>query len=88
MSTSGKYEIRIKASAEREMDSLSTGVLARLSKAILGLESSPRPAKCKKLRGRHEYRLRVGAYRILYTIDDTTRIVEIVAVRHRRDAYR
>ena len=88
MSTSGRYEVRIKASAEREMDSLTSGVFARVSKAILRLESSPRPGGCKKLRARQEYRLRVGAYRILYTVNDTTRVVEVVAIRHRRDAYR
>ncbi len=88
MSTSRKYEIRIKASAEREMDSLGSRLFARIRKAILALEDSPRPVGCKKLRGRSEMRLRVGSHRILYTVDDTTRIVEIVAVRHRKDVYR
>jgi len=88
VSTSRKYEIRIKASAEREMDALSTRAFARVSKAILGLESTPRPVGCKKLRGRREYRLRVGTYRILYTIDDRNRLLDIVAVRHRKDVYR
>jgi mRNA interferase RelE/StbE len=31
---------------------------------------------------------RRGAYRILYLIDDTERIVRVTAIRHRSDAYR
>ena len=69
MSSGGKYEIRIKKSAEREMDSLPSNVFSRISREILRLESSPRPRGCKKLRGRHEYRIRVGDYRVLYIVD-------------------
>jgi len=34
------------------------------------------------------WRLRVGNYRVIYSIDDANRIIDISAVRHRRDAYR
>ena len=34
------------------------------------------------------YRFRVGDYRLFYTIDETERIVFIVALRHRKNAYR
>ena len=88
MSTAGRYEVRIKEPAERELDDLPSRVFARVVKALLRLEVAPRPRGCKKLRGREEYRLRVGPYRVLYVVDDAARRVEIVAVRHRRDAYR
>ncbi|TLY24515.1 MAG: hypothetical protein E6K63_14850 [Nitrospirae bacterium] len=42
----------------------------------------------KKLSNREEYRLRVGQYRILYTIDDEEKVIEIVAIGHRREVYR
>lgn len=38
--------------------------------------------------GRDGWRVRVGDYRILYTIDDDEQIVAIVAIAHRRDVYR
>ncbi|TKB72464.1 MAG: hypothetical protein E8D45_10670 [Nitrospira sp.] len=41
-----------------------------------------------KVSGRSEYRLRVGDYRILYSIEEDRKRVEIVAVGHRRDVYR
>jgi mRNA interferase RelE/StbE len=50
--------------------------------------SEPRPAGCRKLTDREEYRIRVGDYRILYTIDDDSRIVEVVAIVPRDRAYR
>jgi mRNA interferase RelE/StbE len=88
MSSAGKYDIQIKKSAERELDSLPSETFSRISNEILKLETVPRPRGCKKLRGRHEYRIRVGAYRILYIVDDANLSVEIIAVGHRRDIYR
>ena len=83
-----KYEIWILRSAEKEMDKLPTVVYSRISNRILSLENNPRPRGTKKLSGRDEYRLRVGNYRILYTISDSDSAVTIVAVGHRREAYR
>jgi mRNA interferase RelE/StbE len=34
------------------------------------------------------WRIRLGDYRVLYTIDDQVRIIDILAIRHRSDAYR
>ncbi|MCK4341380.1 MAG: type II toxin-antitoxin system RelE/ParE family toxin [Phycisphaerae bacterium] len=60
----------------------------RVAQAILRLEHDPRPAGSKKLRGVQDYRLRVGQYRILYSVDDPERVVVVFAVGHRRDVYR
>jgi mRNA interferase RelE/StbE len=30
---------------------------------------------------------RRGPYRVIYLVDDTNRVVEVTAVRHRKDAY-
>ncbi len=48
----------------------------------------PRPHGSRKLRGSEQYRLRVGTYRILYTVDDSHHLVEIIAVGHRKDVDR
>jgi mRNA interferase RelE/StbE len=82
------YSVRVRRSAERELDSLSEVIHERLTQAILSLEENPRPTGSKKLSGRGEHRLRVGVYRILYLINDDLKIVEIVAIGHRREAYR
>jgi mRNA interferase RelE/StbE len=54
---------------------------------LLALEDNPRPAGAKKLHGEDSYRLRVGDYRVLYTIDDQSRVVTVYAVGHRREVY-
>jgi len=88
VSSPSGYEIRIMASAERDMKSLPPNEFRRISAAILSLESAPRPRASKRLRGREGYRIRVGDYRILYLVDDAIHTVSIVAVGHRRDVYR
>ena len=53
------------------------------------LADSPRPKGVKKLVGQeNEWRIRVGDYRVLYEVDDATRIVKIFRIAHRREAYR
>ncbi len=88
MSKEGGYTVRIKRSAEKEMDRLPGSTFKRVAQAILKLEREPRTKGAKKLRGVRDYRLRVGEYRILYSIDDDARVVEVIAVGHRREVYR
>lgn len=88
MSTGANYTVRIKRSAEKEMGRLPPKTHERVAEIILVLERDPRPHGCKKLAGVEQYRLRVGDYRVLYTVEDHQREVEIVAVGHRRDVYR
>ena len=88
MSGRVSYRVAVKRSAEREMDRLGKAIFGRVTRAILSLEADPRPHGCTKLRGLEEYRIRVGDYRVLYTIDDRIRLIEIIAVGHRREVYR
>jgi mRNA interferase RelE/StbE len=83
-----KYQVRIIPSAEKEMNKLPALVHRRISGRILSLEDNPRPTSAKKLSGREEYRLRVGDYRVLYTIDDRGHVVTVFSVGHRRQVYR
>jgi mRNA interferase RelE/StbE len=52
------------------------------------LADAPRPQGCSKLTGRDAWRIRVGDYRIIYEIFDDRRVVIVVVVGHRKDAYR
>jgi mRNA interferase RelE/StbE len=82
------YQVIIKRSAEKELDALSARVRERIVGHLLTLEDNPRPVGIKKLQGEDGFRLRVGDYRVLYTIDDHLKQVMIFAVGHRRDVYR
>ena len=84
-----RYEITFARSARRELEALETQLVARVWARIQALSGQPRPPGCRKVQGEEEvWRIRVGDYRVLYKIKDATRIIDIVAVRHRRDAYR
>jgi mRNA interferase RelE/StbE len=70
------------------MEKLPTRVYDRADRAILALADDPRPPGCTRLRGRNDWRIRVGNYRIVYGIDDERRVVEILRVAYRSDVYR
>jgi mRNA interferase RelE/StbE len=81
-----KYSLEIKQSAQRELDALRDPLFARIDRKILALSDNPRPAGCKKLKGyKDQWRIRVGDWRALYIIDDTTKLVSITAIAHRRE---
>jgi mRNA interferase RelE/StbE len=82
------YTVEIKRSAEKEMDRLPAKIHKNVANRILALENNPRPPGSIKLQGGDGYRLRVGDYRVLYTIDDQARRVFVYSVAHRREAYR
>lgn len=82
------YQVILKRSAEKELDVLRVSIFNRIKEKLLSLASNPRPFGVQKLQGQEAYRIRAGDYRILYLIDDQARKVEILAIGHRREAYR
>ena len=63
-------------------------VAAKIENSLLELEENPRPAGCKKLKGRSGYRIRVGDYRIIYEIEDNILRVIVIDLGNRKDIYR
>lgn len=84
-----EYAVRFVRSARKELQALDSHLVARIFPRIEALSGNPRPTGCRKLRGtRNLWRIRVGEYRIVYEILDDAWLVDVVAVRHRKDAYR
>jgi len=83
-----KYKITIRKSAAKELEGISGKDLRRIVKRIQNLADNPRPPGCEKLSARRCYRIRQGDYRIIYSIDDDDRIVDIFKIGHRREIYR
>ena len=82
------YRVALAASAERELRGLPARIVARVMPRLEQLAASPRPPGCKKLKGGdHEWRIRVGDYRIVYEIDDKARTVDVTRIAHRREVY-
>jgi mRNA interferase RelE/StbE len=83
------YQIEWKPSAVRELKRLDGVVAGRIIRAVDSLAVIPFPPGARRLRGsRQSYRIRVGDYRVIYEVFQSRLLIEIVRVRHRRDAYR
>jgi len=82
------YKIEITSSAHHHLRSLSHLNIQRVHEAIEQLSQNPRPIGVKKLRGETDfYRIRVGDYRILYQINDSAKLVRIMRIMPRENAY-
>jgi len=83
-----RYSVTFARSARKELESLPATIVGRIFPKIESLSKNPRPSGCKKLKGSTNlWRIRVGEYRVVYTILDGIVCVEIIAVRHRSDSY-
>ena len=83
------YIVYLERSAEKDLRKLPHHLLPRIREILLGLKTTPRPSGTHKLEGsRHDWRIRVGDYRILYEIDDEERTVKVYRIKHRREVYR
>ena len=81
------YKIEIKKSAAKEISKLPKESIKRIINKIQTLSDDPRPNGCKKLSGDEKYRIRIGVYRVLYSIMDEKLIIYIVKVGHRKKIY-
>lgn len=85
---SGRFAIRFDPYARRALDKIDKPVRRRILVRIAALADDPRPAGAVMLKGRHgDWRIRVGDYRVIYTVDDEVLIVLVIEVGHRRDVY-
>ena len=82
------YELAFRRSVAKDLRAIPKRDVARILERIRRLASDPRPPGCEKLSGMERYRIRQGAYRILYEIEDSTVTVTVVKVAHRREVYR
>ena len=83
------YRIVVHRQAVREIDDVEPRALRqRVHDTIAQLGAVPRPPGVEPLSGYKGYfRVRVGDYRIVYTIDDASATVQVRLIGHRRDVY-
>ena len=82
------YSVTFRASAAKELRKLPTPVRKQVSELIESLVRDPRPHGVKKMIGADAWRIRVGDYRVIYSIIDEQLVVEIIKIGNRRDVYR
>jgi len=79
------YRIELRPAAVRALKQIDHQDRDRIRGAIALLGEDPRPPGAKALRGRPGLRVRIGNYRIIYTVDDDVLVVAVIALGHRRD---
>jgi mRNA interferase RelE/StbE len=82
------YRVEFKPAAERAFRKLPRSIQVRIRPHVDGLADDPRPPGAKKLTNAgDQWRIRVGDYRVVYTIQDDVLLVLVVKVGNRRDVY-
>lgn len=83
-----QFELRFKASVSKDLRSIPKQEVLRILEDIQSLKASPQPSGSEKLSGHSLYRLRQGNWRIVYSINDTEIVIEIIRIAHRHHSYR
>lgn len=81
------YRIELRPAAIRALKRIDHQDRDRIRGAIALLGQDPRPPGARALQGRDGLRVRVGDYRIIYTVHDDVLLVVVVTLGHRRDVY-
>lgn len=82
------YRVVLGAAAQKDLRRITQrSTFDRLTRALENLRLEPRPPDCRKLKGFDHWRIRVGDYRIIYSINDSESRVDVIRIRHRSIAY-
>ncbi len=83
------YSIKWKSSARKEIKKLPKDIIIKIINTVDKLTVNPFPTGSRKLTGtQHTYRLRVGNYRIVYSVESDNLVILIIRIRHRKDVYK
>lgn len=83
------YRIVWKNSAIKELKKLDRQSIPLIVSAVSMLAETQFPNGVKKLQGsQHTYRIRVGDYRIVYSVEEKMLLIEVIRVGHRKEIYR
>jgi mRNA interferase RelE/StbE len=83
-----KYLVIFTEPAERAYRKLDRGIQRRVLAKAETRSENPFPAGVIKLTGYDAYRMRVGDYRLIYTVQHGKLLVLVLDAGHRREVYR
>jgi mRNA interferase RelE/StbE len=82
------YQVVLSKTAEKDLAKLPAQIVAKIIPILQSLENNPRPIGCKKLKGfKNLWRVRIGNYRIIYSVEDIILLVDVREIGHRKDIY-
>lgn len=84
-----RFKIEVSATAEKQLRKIPRPDQIRVVGVVLKLAENPRPRGCRKLAGYEDvYRIRVGTYRVIYSVERLQVIIVVLKIGHRKDIYR
>ncbi|MBU0569964.1 type II toxin-antitoxin system RelE/ParE family toxin [Patescibacteria group bacterium] len=78
----------VSKTASKQLLKMPHNIREKIEIEVEKLSGNPYSQKTRKLSGRSGYRLRIGDYRVLYSINNKPKRITILSVQHRKDAYR
>ena len=86
---SSEYELSFEPAAEKSLLKLEAALQKRILSACHSLQTNPKPRGSIKLQGEFDHwRIRVGDYRVVYTVIESEVVVVVLTVDHRRQVYK
>jgi mRNA interferase RelE/StbE len=83
------YHVNVSPAAARQLRKIDLATRRRIVAAIDRLTITPRPVGCRALTGHPGLlRIRIGDFRVVYTVRDAQLVILVIAVANRRDVYR
>ncbi len=83
------YTLFIKPFAIKESEKIPKKQKEQIRREIELLQNNSRPFGVKKLKGQEDFfRIRIGNYRVLYTINEKYKEIRILSILDRKEAYR
>jgi mRNA interferase RelE/StbE len=82
------YQIQIRPQAKKSLDQLDGPIKKRIYAAITLLGENPFPPAARHIANSPHLRIRIGDYRISYHVLDDLLLIELIQIKHQKDAYR
>lgn len=83
------YKITFSKNADKILRRMPRNIATNIAKKIKELAGNPHDMRnVKKLTNHPGYRLRVGDWRIVYTVNDNELLIHVIRVKTRGEAYR
>ena len=83
------YAVYLERGVQKDLDNLPRDRFDQILSEIKLLADNPRPVGCRKIMGsKSDWRIRIGDYRVIYEIDNKSKVVRVMRVKHRREVYR
>jgi mRNA interferase RelE/StbE len=84
-----RYSLEVSATAEKQLRRVPRADQVRILRAVAALADEPHPARCRKLATYEDvFRIRVGTYRVIYSVERSRVVVILLKIGHRKDVYR